>query len=180
MVDESYIKTRIRNIPDFPKEGIMFRDITPLLQDPVARDYCILKIKEHFLGKNIDCVVAAESRGFIFGAMLAQDLNTSFVPLRKPGKLPYKTIKQTFQTEYSEDAFEIHADGIKKGDNVLIVDDLLATGGTAEAACKLVEKLGGNIVGCAFVIELSYLNGRNKLRNYDIFSLIKYEKEEET
>ncbi len=174
-----YIRQRIRAIPNFPKQGIMFRDITPLLQDPIARDYCILKIKEHFLGRKIDAVAAAESRGFIFGAMLAQELNASFVPLRKPGKLPYKTIRQEFQTEYSTDAFEMHEDGIKSGECVLIADDLLATGGTAEAAVKLVERLGGNIVGLAFVVELSYLKGREKLKGFDVLSIVDYKKEEE-
>ena len=172
-----YIKQKIRTIPDFPKKGIMFRDITPLLQDPVARDYCIMKIKEHFLGKKVDAVVAAESRGFIFGAMLAQELNVSFVPLRKPGKLPYKTIRQSFQTEYSTDVFEMHIDGVKAGQNALVVDDLLATGGTAVAACRLVEQLGGKVAGLAFVVELSFLNGRDKLKGYDVFSVVDYRSE---
>ena len=179
-MQEKEIKNKIRNIPDFPKKGIMFRDITPLLQDPFTRDYVILKIKEHFKKKRIDCVVCAESRGFIFGAILADHLFCSFVPLRKPGKLPFRTIKEEFGTEYSKDAFEIHEDGIKKGENVLIIDDVLATGGTAEAACKLVEKLGGKIQGLSFLIELSYLKGREKLKGYDIFSVINYDSEEET
>ena len=173
------IKKRIRTIPHFPKKGIMFRDITPLLQDPFTRRYVLLTIEEHFKDKRIDAVVAAESRGFIFGAILAHEMYCSFVPLRKPGKLPYKTIKQEFQTEYSIDAFEMHEDGIKKGQNVLIADDLLATGGTAEAACKLVERLGGNVVGVAFIIDLSYLGGREKLKKYDVFSVIDYKSEEE-
>lgn len=178
-MDLKDIKKRIRTIPHFPKKGIMFRDITPLLQDPFTRKYVLLTILNHFKGKKIDVVVAAESRGFIFGAILADELYCSFVPLRKPGKLPYKTIKQEFQTEYSIDAFEMHEDGIKKGQNVLVVDDLLATGGTAEAACKLVEKLGGNVAGVAFVIDLSYLGGGNKLKKYDVFSVIEYKSEEE-
>jgi adenine phosphoribosyltransferase len=178
-MDIAEIKKRIRTIPHFPKQGIMFRDITPLLQDPFTRRYVILAVEEYFKDKKIDAVVAAESRGFIFGAILAHEMYCSFVPLRKPGKLPYKTIKQEFQTEYSIDAFEMHEDGIKNGENVLVVDDLLATGGTAEAACKLVEKLGGNVVGVAFVIELSYLKGREKLNGYDVFSLIDYKSEEE-
>ncbi|MBS3090389.1 adenine phosphoribosyltransferase [Candidatus Pacearchaeota archaeon] len=173
------IKKRIRTIPHFPKKGIMFRDITPLLQDPFTRRYVLLTIEEHFKDKRIDAVVAAESRGFIFGSILAHEMYCSFVPLRKPGKLPYKTIKQEFQTEYSIDAFEMHEDGIKKGQNVLIADDLLATGGTAEAACKLVERLGGNVVGVAFIIDLSYLGGREKLKKYDVFSVIDYKSEEE-
>lgn len=173
------IKKKIRTIPHFPKKGIMFRDITPLLQDPFTRRYVILAIEEYYKGKKIDAVVAAESRGFIFGAILAHEMYCSFVPLRKPGKLPYKTIRQEFQTEYSTDAFEMHEDGIKKGQNVLIVDDLCATGGTSEAACKLVEKLGGKVVGVAFIINLSYLGGMNKLKGYDVFSLIDYKSEEE-
>ncbi len=178
-MDVKDIKKRIRTIPHFPKKGIMFRDITPLLQDPFTRRYVILAIEEHFKDKKIDVVAAAESRGFIFGAILAHEMYCSFVPLRKPGKLPYKTIRQEFQTEYSTDAFEMHEDGIKKGQNVLIVDDLLATGGTSEAACKLVEKLGGKVVGIAFIINLSYLGGMEKLRGYDVFSLIDYKSEEE-
>jgi adenine phosphoribosyltransferase len=178
-MNEQELKKKIRNIPDFPKKGIMFRDITPLLQDPFTRDYVILKIKEYFKEKKIDAVVCAESRGFIFGAILADHLFCSFVPLRKPGKLPYKTIKEEFDTEYSKDAFEMHEDGIKQGQNVLIVDDLLAKGGTAEAACKLVEKLGGKIQGLAFVINLTFLKGREKLKKYDIFSVINYDSEEE-
>jgi len=178
-MDIQDIKRKIRTIPNFPTQGIMFRDITPLLQDPFTRRYVILAVEEYFKDKKIDVVVAAESRGFIFGAILAHEMYCSFVPLRKPGKLPYKTIRQEFQTEYSTDAFEIHEDGIHKGQNVLVVDDLLATGGTAEAACKLVEKLGGKVVGLAFVIELSYLNGKERLKDYDVFSLIKYKSEDE-
>ena len=174
-----FIRKKVRNIPNFPKPGIMFRDITPLLQDSFIRHHIILAIKEHFRNHKIDVVAAAESRGFIFGAILAHELYCSFVPLRKPGKLPYKTIKQEFQTEYSIDAFEMHQDGIKKGQNVLIVDDLLATGGTAEASVKLIKKLGGKIVGLAFVIELLYLNGRKRLKGQDVFSLIRYKREEE-
>lgn len=157
----------------------MFRDITPLLQDPVSRDYTTLLIKEHFKDKKIDAIAAAESRGFIFGAMLAAEMNVAFVPLRKPGKLPHKTVRQDFTTEYSTDAFEMHEDGIIAGHNVLIVDDLLATGGTAEASVKLVEQLGGKIAGLAFVIELAYLKGRNKLAGHNIFSIITYNSEDE-
>ena len=157
----------------------MFRDITPLLQDPYARRMVLLEVEEHFKDKKIDVVASAESRGFIFGAILAHEFYCSFVPLRKPGKLPYKTLRHNFVTEYSQDAFEIHEDAIKPGDNVLIVDDLLATGGTAEAAVKLIEQLGGKVAGLAFIIELSYLNGREKLKGYDIFSLIEYKSEEE-
>ena len=178
-MDTLEIRKKIRIIPNFPKEGIMFRDITPLLQDPYARRMVLLEVEEHFKDKKIDVVASAESRGFIFGAILAHEFYCSFVPLRKPGKLPYKTLRHNFVTEYSQDAFEIHEDAIKPGDNVLIVDDLLATGGTAEAAVKLIEQLGGKVAGLAFIIELSYLNGREKLKGYDIFSLIEYKSEEE-
>jgi len=171
------LEDKIRTIPDFPKKGIMFKDITPLLQDPKAFHLVIEKIIDHFKSKKITAIVCAESRGFIFGAVLAYQLNAAFVPLRKPGKLPYKTYRQEFQTEYSTDSFEIHVDGIKKGDNVLIVDDLLATGGTAKAAVDIVEKLGGKIAGIAFVIELSFLKGRDKLKGHDVFTLITYDKE---
>jgi len=168
------IKKKIRVIKNFPKKGILFRDITPLLQDPYIRNYVILEIQNYFKDKKIDVIASAESRGFIFGAILAERFFCSFIPLRKPGKLPYKILRYDFKTEYSVDGFEIHQDAIKKGDNVLIVDDLLATGGTAEAAIKLVERLKGKVVGLAFLIELSNLKGKKKLKDYDIFSLIKY------
>jgi adenine phosphoribosyltransferase len=132
----------------------------------------------HFDGKKITKVASAESRGFIFGSILAYELHAGFIPLRKPGKLPAKTIKQEFQTEYSTDAFEMHEDAIVPGDKVLIVDDLLATGGTSKAAVDLVEKLGGKVIGLCLLIELSFLHGRDKLKGYDIFSLIGYDKEE--
>ncbi|PIN79083.1 adenine phosphoribosyltransferase [Candidatus Woesearchaeota archaeon CG06_land_8_20_14_3_00_33_13] len=172
------LKDKIRTIPHFPKKGIMFKDITTLLKDPHAFRYVIREMMHHFDGKNINIVASAESRGFILGAVLAHELHAGFVPLRKPGKLPYKTIKQEFETEYSIDAFEIHEDAIEKGDNVLIVDDLLATGGTAKAAIDLIEKLHGKIVGLAFLIELSFLKGREKLKGYDILTLVDYDKEE--
>ena len=172
------LKDKIRTIPHFPKQGIMFKDITTLLKDPHAFRHVIREMMHHFDGKNINIVASAESRGFILGAVLAHELHAGFVPLRKPGKLPYKTIKQEFETEYSIDAFEIHEDAIEKGDNVLIVDDLLATGGTAKAAIDLIEKLHGKIVGLAFLIELSFLKGREKLKGYDILTLVDYDKEE--
>ena len=172
------LKSKIRTIPDFPKKGIMFKDITPLLRDAAAFKQAVNQIKEYFKNKKIDVIASAESRGFIIGAALANELNAGFVPLRKPGKLPHKTLRQEFITEYSTDAFEIHADAVLKGENVLLVDDLLATGGTARAAIDLIEKLGGNVVGIAFLIELTFLNGKEKLKGYDILSLIKYEKEE--
>ena len=171
------VKSKIRTVPDFPKKGIMFRDITPVLADAKAFRYVIGQFLSYCKGKSINVVASAESRGFIFGSVLAYELGVPFVPLRKPGKLPFKKIRQEFQTEYSTDAFEIHEDAIKLGDKVLIVDDLIATGGTAKAAADLVEKLGGNVVGFAFLIELSFLNGRKKLEGYDVFSLVDYETE---
>ena len=168
------LKQIIRTVPDFPKKGIMFRDITPVLADAAAFRYVIQQFLNYCKGKSINVVASAESRGFIFGSVLAYELGVSFVPLRKPGKLPYRKIRQEFQTEYSTDAFEIHEDAIKKGDKVLIVDDLIATGGTAKAAADLIEKLGGEVAGMAFLIELSFLHGRKKLEGYDVFSIVDY------
>jgi adenine phosphoribosyltransferase len=166
-------------VPHFPKKGIMFRDITTLLKDAHALRHVVDEMVEYYIKKpyHIDKVVSAESRGFIFGAILAHELHAGFVPLRKPGKLPAKTIKQEFDTEYSKDAFEIHEDAIEKGDNCLIVDDLLATGGTSRAAVDLVERLGGNVKGLFFLIELSFLKGREKLKGYDVFSMVDYKEE---
>ena len=172
------IKEKIRTIPHFPKQGIMFKDITTLLEDPHAFRHVVRQMLNYFDGRGVTKIASAESRGFIFGAVLAHEMHAGFVPLRKPGKLPHKTIKQEFQTEYSTDAFEMHEDAIEKGDKVLIVDDLLATGGTVEAAVKLVEQVGGTVEGIAFLIELSFLKGREKIKNYDILSLINYDKEE--
>ncbi|HOK40346.1 MAG TPA: adenine phosphoribosyltransferase [bacterium] len=164
----------IRDVPNFPKEGIIFKDITPLLQNQEAFRKAIKTISNLYKDKNIDIVVGAEARGFIFAAPVAFRLEAGFVPVRKPGKLPYQTIKEEFQLEYGVDAFEIHTDAIKENQNVLIVDDVLATGGTAQAIAKLVEKLKGNVVGICFLIELTFLNGRDKLKNYNVESLIKF------
>jgi adenine phosphoribosyltransferase len=174
-----YIKESIRCVPDFPKQGILFRDITTLLKDAKALRAVTEEMVKYYIKKPyaIDKVVSAESRGFIFGALLAHELHAGFVPLRKPGKLPAKTIKQEFETEYSTDAFEIHEDAIEKGDNCVICDDLLATGGTSLAGIKLIEQLGGNVKGCFFLIELKFLHGREKLKRYDVFSLVQYDKE---
>lgn len=169
------LKNKIRNVSHFPKKGVIFRDITPLLQDPEAFRHVISEFLEYYKGKDIEVIASAESRGFIFGSVLAHEMNASFVPLRKPGKLPYKTLRQDFETEYSKDGFEIHQDAIEKGNRVLIVDDLLATGGTSKAAIDLIEQLGGSVVSLAFLIELGFLNGRNKLKGYDILSLIEYD-----
>ena len=171
------LKSKIRTIPDWPKKGIMFRDITPLLQDKKAFKYVIDKFYKRYKGKNIDVIVAIESRGFIFGSVLAYKLGCSFVPIRKEGKLPHKTMKQEYSLEYGNAVVEIHEDAIKQGDKVLIVDDLIATGGTISATIKLVELLGGKIIEIAFVIELIDLKGRDKLKDYNVFSLVEFEGE---
>ena len=173
----SDLKKYIRSIRNFPIKGIMFRDITTLLKDPVAVKETLNQLFLFSKEQKIDKVVGIESRGFIFGAMLANELNAGFVPVRKPGKLPAEKESQTYQLEYGLDKIEIHKDAISKGDKILIHDDLLATGGTAEAACKLIEKLGGEVVQLSFIIELTFLNGREKIRKYDIKSLITYEDE---
>ena len=167
----------IRSIPDFPKKGIVFRDITTLLKDPLAFNQAIDILTEHYRSKEIAKVVSVESRGFILGAPLAYTLGAGFVPVRKPKKLPAETIRQRYQLEYGTDALEIHKDAIAPGELVLIVDDLLATGGTILAAARLVEQLGGKIVSLAFLIELSFLNARARLGGYDLFSIIKYDSE---
>jgi len=167
----------IRSVPDFPKKGIVFRDITTLLKDPKAFSEALETFVHRYKGSAIDKVVGVEARGFIFGAALAQELGAGFVPVRKPGKLPAETLKQDYQLEYGADAIEIHKDGISKGERVLLHDDLLATGGTMAATAKLVERLGGDIVGISFLIELIFLGGRQKLGQYDVFSIIQYESE---
>jgi len=164
---------KIRNIPDFPKKGILFRDITPLLQDAISFRKAIDLLAEQ-CPKEIDLIVSVEARGFILGAALAYKLGVGFIPVRKPGKLPYETEKVKYELEYGEDIVEIHKDAIKKGDKVLVFDDLLATGGTARAICDLVEKLGGEIKKVLFLIELASLKGREKLKEYNVFSLIRY------
>ncbi len=171
---EIQLENYIRNIPDFPKRGIMFRDITPLLQNAQAMKKALDLLLENLPEIKIDKVVGVEARGFLFGTILAQKLNAGFVPVRKPGKLPFATLKVPYALEYGMDALEIHEDAIKKGENVLLHDDVLATGGTARAACELIEKLGGNIVQCNFLVELDALKGREKLPNHQIFSLLNY------
>ena len=172
------LRSKIRTVPDFPRKGIMFKDITTLLQDADAFHSSVKQMMSHFHGRRIDKVVSAESRGFILGSAIAYELHAGFVPLRKPGKLPWKKLREEFDTEYSKDAFEIHEDAIKKGESILLVDDLLATGGTLEAATKLVERLGGNVVGISILIEMSFLHGREKLKGYDVFSIVNYDAEE--
>ncbi|MFC1758977.1 adenine phosphoribosyltransferase [Planctomycetota bacterium] len=164
----------IRDIPDFPKPGITFRDITPLLASPEAFAESTRRMADHFRDENIDVIVAAEARGFIFAAPLVTELNAGFVPVRKPGKLPFDKHSFDYELEYGTDTLEMHVDGICEGQNVLLVDDLLATGGTIEACCKLVEKNGANVVGCAFLIELIGLGGRERIAPRKTFRLIEY------
>ena len=168
------IVDRIRDVPDFPKKGILFKDITPVLSDIDTLRASVKEMAAPFMSLGIDVVVGIESRGFIFGAPIADTLNCSFVPVRKPGKLPWKTESVSYELEYGTDTLEIHEDAITEGQNVLIVDDLLATGGTAEATCKLVSKLGGNIKGLSVLIELEDLNGRERLNQYNVQSLVQY------
>ncbi|TVZ17115.1 adenine phosphoribosyltransferase [Maribacter sp. MAR_2009_72] len=168
------LRSLIRDIHNFPKEGVVFKDITMLLQNPDALKKTTVALLNLLEGNDIDKVVGMESRGFIFGPLLADKLNAGFVPIRKPGKLPAETISETYELEYGTDTLEIHLDAIQKGDRVLIHDDVLATGGTAKAACKLVEKLGGEIVQCNFLIELAFLNGKEKINEYSVQSLITY------
>lgn len=171
------IKSKIRTVPHWPIKGVMFRDITTLLQDQEAFRYAVDELYNRYKDKKIDVVVGIESRGFIFGAVLAYKLTAGFVPVRKKGRLPYKTLTEEFEKEYGKDKVEIHLDSIKKGDKVLVVDDLIATGGTVSAAIRLVEKLGGEIVECAFLIGLPDLKGQEKLQGYKIFTMIDFEGE---
>lgn len=170
-----HLKAHIRDIPDFPKPGILFRDITPLLLHPPAYREAIDALKERYRNRGISKIVAIESRGFFFASPLCYELNAGFVPTRKAGKLPYNTVRESYALEYGEAALEIHADAISKGDRVLIFDDLLATGGTAAASVALVRQLGGEVIEAGFVIELSSLNGRDRLDDTEVFSLIQYE-----
>jgi adenine phosphoribosyltransferase len=168
------LKQYIRNVPDFPKKGILFRDITTLLNNKKIFNVVIDTLAKRYANKNIDVVVAIESRGFIFGGALAHRLNAAFVPVRKKGKLPYKTLTATYSLEYGEDTIEIHEDAFKKGARVLLIDDLLATGGTMAAVIELVEKLKGRIIEIAFIIELTELKGRTKLKGLPVYSMVKY------
>ena len=170
------LKKLIREVPDFPKKGILFYDITTLLKDKLGLATLIDALSEHYLDKKIDLVLGMEARGFIFAPALAYRLNAGFVPVRKPGKLPAETVKYDYALEYGTNSLEIHKDAIQKGQRVLIVDDLLATGGTAEATAKLAESLGAKIAGLGFVVELEFLKGREKLKNYDVMSLLRYDK----
>lgn len=171
------LESKIRTVPDFPKKGIMFKDITTVLKDTEALRYCIDAFYDHYKDKEITKVVGVESRGFIIATALAYRLGCGFVPIRKPGKLPADTIRQEYQLEYGTDSIEIHKDAILRGEKVLLHDDVLATGGTMSAACSLIEQLGGIIVGLSFIIELSFLQPRKKLPRYDILSLVQYDSE---
>ena len=169
------LKSYIRDVPDFPKPGILFRDITPLLNTPAALSEAVGQLAGHFRDQKIDAVAAAEARGFIFAAPMALELNVGFVPVRKPGKLPFDTYSFHYELEYGTDTLEIHRDGIRPGQRVLLVDDLLATGGTIEACCHLVEQSQASVVGCAFLIELVGLGGAKRLERFHPFSLLKYD-----
>jgi len=168
------LKAKIRDIPDFPEPGIVFRDITPLVADPSTLQLSVYQLLQPFLGETINAVAGMEARGFIFGSLVAWELGVGFIPLRKPGKLPYDVQSVSYDLEYGTAALEVHTDAVNAGDHILLIDDLIATGGTAAASCQLVEALGGEIVGCAFVIELDALKGREKLSNYWVHSLLHY------
>jgi len=170
------LKKLIREIPDFPKKGILFYDITTLLKDKLGFATLVDALSEHYLKKDIDLILGMEARGFIFGPALAYRLNAGFVPVRKPGKLPAETAKVSYDLEYGSNTLEIHKDAIEKGQRVIIVDDLLATGGTAAATVQLAKSLGGDVCGLGFVVELDFLNGRDKLQDCDVFSLLHYDK----
>ena len=171
------LRAYIRDIPDFPKPGIVFKDITPLLLDPAALDLAVMSIAEYAKPLGVDLVVAAEARGFILGAAVARELGVGFVPARKPGKLPAETVSAEYILEYGVDALEMHADALRDGARVLLHDDLLATGGTARALGELAEGAGAVVAGCAFLVELSFLGGRAKLAPYDVHTLIAYDAE---
>ena len=168
------IKAHIRNIPDFPKPGIQFKDITPLVKNPSMLRLTVHQLIHPFLGEALTAVVGMEARGFIFGSLAAWDLGVGFVPLRKPGKLPYDVQNTSYDLEYGSAGLEVHIDALDNSDRVLLIDDLIATGGTAAASCELIEKLGAEVTGCAFVIELDELQGREKLSQYRVHSLVHY------
>ena len=164
----------IRTVPDFPQPGVQFRDLTPLLADRAAMRETVAALIAPFRGVAIDAVAGMEARGFVFGALAAWELGTGFVPLRKPGKLPYRTYSLKYDLEYGSAELQVHIDGVNEGARVLLIDDLLATGGTMRAGCQLIEKAGGQVAGCAFLVELTFLHGREVLRPHEVFSLIRY------
>jgi adenine phosphoribosyltransferase len=175
-IDCDSLKQLVREVPDFPKPGILFYDITTLLKDKLGFAKLIDSLTEYYINKDIDLVIGIEARGFIFGPALAYRLNAGFVPVRKPKKLPAETVRWTYELEYGSDTLEIHKDAIAPGQRIIIVDDLLATGGTAKATAELASSLGGEICGLGFAIELDFLKGREKLGNYDVYSLLHYDK----
>jgi adenine phosphoribosyltransferase len=168
------LKDKIRDIADFPQKGILFRDITTLIKDPAAFKYVIDELTKRYADEKIDIVAAVESRGYVFGAPLAYNLGAGFVTIRKPGKLPCETYSQEYELEYGKNTIEIHKDAVKKGQRVLLIDDLIATGGSSKAAAKLIELEGGKIIEIAFIIELNFLNGREALKDYPVYSMIQY------
>lgn len=168
------LKSFVKDIPDFPKPGITFKDICPLLNNPKATETAVNELAALAKNKNITRVVGIESRGFFLGILLAQKLGVGFVPMRKPGKLPGKLLSQTYDLEYGQDALEIQKNSLAQGEKILLHDDVLATGGTAQAACKIIEKTGAQIVQCSFLMELTFLNGKDRLKNYEVASLLSY------
>ena len=169
------LRERIRDVPDVPQPGLVFKDIPPLLLDPAAMDLAVGELAAWGRERDVGLVVAAEARGFILGATIARELGVGFVPARKPGKLPHETVRAEYMLEYGVDTLELHADALAHGTRVLVHDDLIATGGTARAVCDLVEGLGGHVAGCAFVIELSFLGGRDRLTGFPVHSLVAYD-----
>ncbi|KPK63788.1 adenine phosphoribosyltransferase [candidate division WOR_3 bacterium SM23_42] len=168
------LKKYIRNIPDFPQKGVMFRDITTLLKEPEPFKYVIDTIVDKYKDARIGKLVSVEARGYIFGGVIAYKLNCGFIPVRKPGKLPAETVALEYTLEYGKNTIEMHKDAIEPGERVLVFDDVLATGGTVQATCKLIERLGGQVVGCVFISDLTYLKGSEKLKDYEVFSLVQY------
>ncbi|HEY4002638.1 MAG TPA: adenine phosphoribosyltransferase [Candidatus Xenobia bacterium] len=171
---EEQLKKIVRDVPDFPRPGILFKDITPLLAHPAAFETCIDALAEKYQDANLSAIAAVEARGYLVGAPLAYKMGVSLVPVRKPGKLPYETISQKYELEYGSNTLEIHKDAVKAGQRVLVVDDLIATGGSARATGDLLSRLGAHVVGYAFLIELTFLNGRDTLQGFDVFSLMRY------
>lgn len=168
------LKNKIRDIPDFPKPGIIFKDITPLVKDPATLRLAVYQLIHPFLGREITAVAGMEARGFIFGSLAAWEMGLPFIPLRKPGKLPYDVQSVSYDLEYGSAELEVHIDAVDSSDNVLLIDDLLATGGTARASCELIEKLGARVEACVFVVELDFLAGREMLQGYEVHSLLHY------
>ena len=168
------LRNKIRDIVDFPKPGIIFKDITPLVGDPATLRLSVHQLIHPFLGRNINAVAGMEARGFVFGSLVAWELGLPFIPLRKPGKLPYNVQSVSYDLEYGSATLEAHVDAFNPNDRVLVIDDLLATGGTAMASCELIEKLGAKVEACAFVVELDFLEGRERLGNYEVYSVLHY------